>query len=51
VVPGVGDRWQRCYRLVHVKTGGSLPAGAGELVVQGEDLGAWIAGQRVGGTG
>ncbi|MEV4039933.1 helicase associated domain-containing protein [Streptomyces umbrinus] len=42
--------WQRCYRLAlaHVKAGGSLPAGAGELVVQGEDLGAWIAGQRVG---
>ncbi|MEU5298983.1 helicase associated domain-containing protein [Streptomyces umbrinus] len=31
-----------------MKAGGSLPAGAGELVVQGEDLGAWIAGQRVG---
>ncbi|MFC8198336.1 Helicase associated domain protein [Streptomyces sp. NPDC057298] len=42
--------WQRNYRLAlaHVKAGGSLPAGAGELVVQGEDLGAWIAGQRVG---
>ncbi|MGX1915783.1 helicase associated domain-containing protein [Streptomyces phaeochromogenes] len=31
-----------------MKAGGSLPAGAGELVVQGEDPGAWIAGQRVG---
>ncbi|WP_328847997.1 helicase associated domain-containing protein [Streptomyces sp. NBC_00258] len=42
--------WQRNYRLAlaHVKAGGSLPAGAGELVVQGEDLGVWIAGQRVG---
>ncbi|MEU4618274.1 helicase associated domain-containing protein [Streptomyces umbrinus] len=42
--------WQRCYRLAlaHVKAGGSLPAGAGKLVVQGEDLGAWITGQRVG---
>ncbi|WP_189845810.1 Helicase associated domain protein [Streptomyces phaeochromogenes] len=42
--------WQRNYRLAlaHVKAGGTLPAGAGELVVQGEDLGAWITGQRVG---
>jgi superfamily II DNA or RNA helicase len=42
--------WQRNYRLAlaHVKAGGSLPAGTGELVVQGEDLGAWITGQRVG---
>ncbi|MFF3313502.1 Helicase associated domain protein [Streptomyces sp. NPDC002952] len=40
--------WQRCYRLTlaHVKAGGAVPAGAGELVVQGEDLGGWIAGQR-----
>ncbi|MFE1292182.1 Helicase associated domain protein [Streptomyces sp. NPDC058751] len=42
--------WQRSYRLVlaHVKAGGALPAGAGELIVQGEDLGVWIAGQRTG---
>jgi hypothetical protein len=31
-----------------VKAGGALPAGAGELVVQGEDLGVWVAGQRAG---
>ncbi|MFJ2241910.1 hypothetical protein [Streptomyces sp. NPDC087859] len=31
-----------------MKAGGVLPAGAGEVVVQGEDLGAWIVGQRVG---
>ncbi|MFC8198320.1 helicase associated domain-containing protein [Streptomyces sp. NPDC057298] len=31
-----------------MKAGGSLPAGAGELVIQGEDLGAWIAAQRAG---
>ncbi|MFD9445863.1 Helicase associated domain protein [Streptomyces sp. NPDC060006] len=42
--------WQRAYRLAlaHVKASGAFPAGAGELVVQGEDLGAWIAGQRAG---
>ncbi|WP_406429989.1 Helicase associated domain protein [Streptomyces sp. NBC_00631] len=40
--------WQRSYRLTlaHRKAGGTLPAGPGELIVQGEDLGAWIAGQR-----
>ncbi|WP_406255844.1 Helicase associated domain protein [Streptomyces nigra] len=42
--------WQRCYRLTlaHVKAGGAVPAGPGEVVVQGEDLGTWIAGQRAG---
>lgn len=42
--------WQRSYRLVlaHVKAGGVLPAEPGELIVQGEDLGVWVAGQRVG---
>ncbi|MFF4053915.1 helicase associated domain-containing protein [Streptomyces chartreusis] len=42
--------WQRCYRLAlaHVRASGALPAGAGEVVVQGEDLGTWIAGQRAG---
>lgn len=42
--------WQRCYRLTlaHVKADGALPGAAGELVVQGEDLGAWITGQRAG---
>lgn len=42
--------WQRIYRLVlaHVKAGGALPAGPGELIVQGEDLGVWVTGQRVG---
>ncbi|MGX1541104.1 Helicase associated domain protein [Streptomyces adustus] len=40
--------WQRSYRLTlaHVKAGGTLPAGPGELIVQGEDLRVWIAGQR-----
>ncbi|MFF7139469.1 MULTISPECIES: helicase associated domain-containing protein [unclassified Streptomyces] len=42
--------WQRCYRLAraHVQAGGVLPDRAGEVIVQGEDLGAWIAGQRAG---
>jgi superfamily II DNA or RNA helicase len=39
--------WQRCYRLTlaHVKAGGALPTGPGDVVVQGEDLAVWIAGQ------
>ncbi|WP_254644620.1 helicase associated domain-containing protein [Streptomyces sp. BV286] len=42
--------WQRSYRLAlaHVKAGGVFPTGVGELVVQGEDLGAWAGAQRVG---
>ncbi|MFK0160460.1 Helicase associated domain protein [Streptomyces sp. NPDC090493] len=42
--------WQRCYRLVlaHVQGGGAVPCGPGRLVVQGEDLGIWTAGQRSG---
>ncbi|MFI6494744.1 hypothetical protein [Streptomyces sp. NPDC050564] len=42
--------WQRAYRLAlaHVKGGGVLPAGPGELIVQGEDLEAWIGGQQTG---
>lgn len=40
--------WQRQYRLLlaHVKAGGALPAKLSEVIVQGEDLGAWIAAQR-----
>ncbi|MFC8350767.1 helicase associated domain-containing protein [Streptomyces sp. NPDC057280] len=34
--------------LRHVQAGGALPAKAGELVVQGEDLAVWIAGQTAG---
>ncbi|MFI1726469.1 Helicase associated domain protein [Streptomyces sp. NPDC020489] len=42
--------WQRAYRLLlaHVQAGGALPAGPGDVVVQGEDLGVWIAGQVAG---
>jgi len=42
--------WQRAFRLVqaHVAGGGSLPTAAGEVVVQGEDLGRWVQAQRYG---
>ncbi|WP_430381373.1 Helicase associated domain protein [Streptomyces arenae] len=42
--------WQRCLRLTlaHVKAGDALPVRPGELIVQGEDLGVWVAGQRAG---
>ncbi|MET9914612.1 Helicase associated domain protein [Streptomyces sp. NPDC006476] len=40
--------WQRSYRLTltHLRAGGALPTAAGQLIVQGEDLGAWVAGQK-----
>ncbi|MGW2034002.1 Helicase associated domain protein, partial [Streptomyces sp. NPDC001811] len=40
--------WQRCFTLTrtHVRAGGALPQSAGEVVVQGEDLGAWAIAQR-----
>ncbi|MGV9351119.1 Helicase associated domain protein [Streptomyces spiralis] len=42
--------WQRAFRLTHthVKAGATLPTAAGQVIVQGEDLGAWIAAQRLG---
>jgi hypothetical protein len=42
--------WQRCFTLTraHVQAGSALPETAGELLVQGEDLGAWTAAQRQG---
>ncbi len=42
--------WQRCFTLTrnHTRAGGTLPETAGELVVQGEDLGVWTAAQRQG---
>ncbi|MGW4597728.1 Helicase associated domain protein, partial [Streptomyces sp. NPDC004457] len=42
--------WQRCFTLTrnHVQAGDALPEVAGELLVQGEDLGAWTAAQRQG---
>lgn len=40
--------WQRAFHLtrVHLDAGGKLPAGPGEAVVQGEDLGVWLRRQR-----
>ncbi|MGW5400390.1 Helicase associated domain protein [Streptomyces sp. NPDC003952] len=40
--------WQRAFHLtrVHLDAGGGLPARPGEAVVQGEDLGVWLRGQR-----
>ncbi|MCX5336555.1 MULTISPECIES: helicase associated domain-containing protein [unclassified Streptomyces] len=42
-----GARSGRCHRLLlrHIQAGGALPTRTGELVVQGEDLAVWIAGQ------
>ncbi|MER6504836.1 helicase associated domain-containing protein [Streptomyces sp. NPDC001455] len=46
--PAWDTTWQRRLRLVqaHVRAGGALPAAAGDVVVQGEDLGRWVAAQR-----
>ncbi|WP_326770969.1 helicase associated domain-containing protein (plasmid) [Streptomyces sp. NBC_01591] len=48
--PAWDTGWQRCYRLVqnHVQAGGTLPEAAGDVVVQGEDLGRWVNAQRYG---
>ncbi|MFB7109437.1 hypothetical protein [Streptomyces sp. NPDC056190] len=42
--------WQRTFSLTcaHIAAGGTLPAAAGEVIVQGEDLGAWVAARRLG---
>ncbi|WP_323185136.1 Helicase associated domain protein [Streptomyces sp. NBC_00305] len=47
--PAWDTGWQRCYRLVqiHVQAGGTLPEAAGDVVVQGEDLGRWVNGAAV----
>lgn len=41
--------WQRAFHLtrVHLDAGGRLPLSPGEVVVQGEDLGRWVRGQRL----
>ncbi|MFB6508255.1 Helicase associated domain protein [Streptomyces sp. NPDC002466] len=46
--PAWETTWQRRLRLVqaHVRAGGALPAVAEAVVVQGEDLGRWVAAQR-----
>ncbi|MFI0983650.1 helicase associated domain-containing protein [Streptomyces sp. NPDC021093] len=48
--PAWDTSWQRRLRLTqqHLKNGGTLPTGAGELVVQGEDLGKWVQSCRYG---
>ncbi|GAA2347718.1 Helicase associated domain protein [Streptomyces kunmingensis] len=48
--PAWDTGWQRCLRLVraHLADGGSLPTKAGDVVVQGEDLGRWVTAQRTG---
>ncbi|MFH8790926.1 DEAD/DEAH box helicase [Streptomyces roseoverticillatus] len=40
--------WQRCFRLTqnHVEGGGTVPTVAGEVIVQGEDLGRWVTACR-----
>ncbi|MEU7134838.1 Helicase associated domain protein [Streptomyces sp. NPDC046261] len=42
--------WQRCFRLAqaHVQGGGAVPTAAGEVIVQGEDLGRWVQTCRLG---
>ncbi|MEW2298083.1 Helicase associated domain protein [Streptomyces sp. NPDC006743] len=42
--------WQRAYRLcqAHVRAGAPLPDAPGQVIVQGEDLGAWATAQRAG---
>jgi superfamily II DNA or RNA helicase len=39
--------WQRHFRLAwhHLQTGGTVPAKAGELVIDGADIGKWLAAQ------
>ncbi|MFC4516292.1 Helicase associated domain protein [Streptomyces ehimensis] len=41
--------WQRCFRLAqaHVESGGTMPVVAGEVIVQGEDLGRWAQACRL----
>ncbi|MFD7056895.1 helicase associated domain-containing protein [Streptomyces mirabilis] len=47
--PAWGIDWQRSFHLTlaHLRSGGALPMRAGEVIVQGEDLGAWTVTQRV----
>ncbi|MFI9723971.1 Helicase associated domain protein [Streptomyces sp. NPDC052396] len=48
--PAWDTGWQRCFRLAqaHVEGGGAVPTGAGEVIVQGEDLGRWAWACRLG---
>ncbi|MFD5192639.1 helicase associated domain-containing protein, partial [Streptomyces sp. NPDC058357] len=47
--PAWDTGWQRCFRLIQnlLQNGGVLPV-AGKVIVQGEDLGRWVAAQRHG---
>ncbi|MFD0341222.1 hypothetical protein ACFVH0_21555 [Streptomyces sp. NPDC127117] len=45
-MPGWDTGWQRCYRLV--QAGRTLPEAAGDVVVQGQDLGRWVNAQWFG---
>ncbi|MGW3289776.1 helicase associated domain-containing protein [Streptomyces sp. NPDC001002] len=42
--------WQRGFTLTlaHLRSGGAVPTAVSEVIVQGEDLGAWIKAQRAG---
>jgi hypothetical protein len=42
--------WARCHRMLlrHIQAGGTLPTKTSELVIQGGDLGIWIAAQTAG---
>ncbi|HEV7625317.1 MAG TPA: Helicase associated domain protein, partial [Streptomyces sp.] len=42
--------WQRVFHLtrMHLDAGGTLPARAGAVLVQGDDLGKWVRAQRRG---
>ncbi|WP_398933299.1 hypothetical protein [Streptomyces sp. 130] len=45
--------WQRCFHLVrlYLEAGRLLPAGPGEVMVQGEGLGRWVQSVRLGWDG
>lgn len=48
--PAWDTNWQRSFQLTkaHVDAGEPLPAQAGAVIVQGEDLGRWVTAQRRG---
>ncbi|WP_078571763.1 MULTISPECIES: DEAD/DEAH box helicase [Streptomyces] len=48
--PAWSVAWQRCFHLarLHVQGGQMLPEEPGQVMVQGEDLGRWVGGQRRG---
>ncbi|MFD7681719.1 Helicase associated domain protein [Streptomyces sp. NPDC060187] len=48
--PVWGIDWQRSFHLTlqHLRSSGVLPERSGEVIVQGEDLGAWTITQRLG---